>query len=100
MIGLDDPLAIPEDKRLVLDAIIWRQAALRLTKRHRTTAGVETHANILGGLDLAIYIVPVFKDISMVKDGGAAGERQLGQSNQRTGPRGLFRRAGPNSVLG
>ena len=66
MIGLDDPLAIPEDRRLVLDAIVWRQAALRLTERHRTTAGVEAHADILGGLDLAIHVVSVFKNISMV----------------------------------
>jgi hypothetical protein len=99
MIGLNDPLAIPEDKRLVLDTIVWRQATLRLTERHRTTTGVETHADILGCLDLAIYVVPVFKNISVVKDGGATRERKLGQSDQRAGPRRLFRGASPNSVL-
>ena len=83
MIGLDDPLAIPEDRRLVLDAIVWRQAALRLTKRHRTTAGMEADADVLGGLDLAIQVVPVFENISVVEDRRTTGKREFPQPDER-----------------
>jgi len=61
VIGLDDTLTVPEDERLVLYAIVRRQAALGLAQGHRATAGVEAHAEIFRRLDLAIHFVPAFK---------------------------------------
>src|ERR1700704_6705795 len=98
MIFLDDPLAVLEDRRLLLDAIVRRQAALGFAERHRTAAGVEAHAQITRRLDLAVDVVAVLEHIAVVEDGGAAGERQFGQADQRAGARSLGIGAGPYGI--
>ena len=100
VISLDDPLAVPEDEGLVLYAIIRRKPALGLAEGHRAAAGVEAHTEILRRLDLAIHVVPVFKNISMVEDRRATGERELRQPDERAGARGLLRRSRPDPILG
>jgi len=100
VISLDDPLAVPEDEGLVLYAIIRWQPALGLAEGHRAAAGVEAHTKILRRLDLAIHVVPVFKNISMVEDRRATGERELRQPNERAGARGFLRRSRPDPILG
>ena len=100
VIGLDDPLAVSEDEGFVLYAIVRRQAALGLPERHRVAAGVEAHAEILRRLDLAIHVVPVFKNIGVVEDRRAARESELRQPHERAGARGFLRGARPDAVLG
>ena len=100
VISLDDTLAVPEDKGLVLDAIVRRQPALRLAEGHRAAAGVEAHAEILRGLDLAIQVVPVFENISVVEDRRTTGKREFPQPDERASARGLLRRARPDAVVG
>ena len=100
MIGLDNTIAILEDKGLVLYAIVRRQPALGLAEGHRAAAGVEAHTEILRGLNLAIQVVPVFENISVVEDRRTTGKRELRQPDERAGARGLLRRARPNAILG
>lgn len=100
MISLDDTLAVLEDKRLVLYAIIRWQPSLGLPEGHRASAGVETYTEILRGLDLAIQVVPVFEHISVIENRRTTGKREFSQSNQRTGAGGLLVRACPDPILG
>jgi hypothetical protein len=100
MIRLDDTLAVLQDKRLVLYTIIRWQPALGLAERHRAPAGVEAYTEILGGLDLAIHVVPVFEHISVIENRRTAGEREFSQSNQRANARGFLGRACPDLILG
>ena len=100
MISLDDTLAVLEDKRFVLYAIIRWQPALGLAEGHRAPASVEAYTEILRGLDLAIQVVPVFEHISVIEYRRATGKREFSQSNQRASARGLLRRACPDPILG
>ena len=85
MVRLDHPLAILQDEGLVFYAIVRRQAALGLAEGHRAAAGMEAHAEFLCGLDLAIHIIPAFKNIRVIEDRRATGEGELRQPDERAG---------------
>src|ERR1700733_710126 len=100
MISLDDTLAVLEDKRFVLYAIIRWQPALGLAEGHRAPAGVEAYTEILRSLDLAVHVVAVFEHISVIENRRTARKREFSQPDQRAGARSLLRGACPNPILG
>src|SRR6202022_1183239 len=61
---------------------------------------MEAHTEILRRLDLAIHVVPVLKNISMIEDRRTTGKSQLRQPDERAGARGFLCRARPNTILG
>jgi len=76
VISLDDPLAVPEMKARPLRN---HPAAARLgmAEGHRAAAGVEAHTEILSPPGFGNPRCPVFKNISMVENRRATGERVL-----------------------
>ena len=83
----------------VLDAVVGRQSAPRFAQRHRAAAGVKADADFFGGGDLIVDAAAVWKDIRVIKDGRAAGRRQLGEPDERRPTRRLRRTAGPDPVV-
>src|SRR6202011_1385376 len=96
----ENTLTVPEDEGLGRYAPVRRQSGLGLAEGHRAAARVEAHAEILRGLDLAIQVVPVFENISVVEDRRTTGKREFRQPDERAGARSLLRRARPDAVLG
>ena len=95
----DDPLAVGHDGRLVLDALVRRQAAPGLAERHGAARDHEPHADLAGRRDLVVHAAAVAENVGMVEGGGAAGQRQLRQAHQGGGARCLRRAARPDAVV-
>jgi len=61
-----------ENGRFVLNHRVGRQAALRLTDRHRAARGVKAYADLARDLDLIIDTAAVGPQIRMIHRGRAA----------------------------
>ena len=99
MIALDDADAVPEDRLLGFDAVVRRQAALRLAERHAAARHHEAHADLGRGGDLVVDPAAILEDIGVVEHGGAARERQLAAADQHRGAGVVRRPAAPDPVM-
>ena len=83
VIARDQPLAVGEDRVLVLHHAVRRQAAVALGEIHRPAREQDAQAETLGGGDLDVDAVfeAGGKDVVMVGGGGAAGEHQFGHGD-------------------
>ena len=81
MVGFNDALAVLEDGRFFFDAAIGRQATLGLALGHTAARGMKTHTHTGCGMDGIINRATVGKYVLVIKSGGAARERQFGQTD-------------------
>src|SRR4029077_11970638 len=72
----------------------------RMAKGHRTAAGVEAHADVPRRRNLALDVVAIFKNVTVVYDCGVAGNGRVRPPNEGAGAGGLLGRACPDAVLG
>ncbi len=83
VITRDQPLAVGEDRVLVLHHAVRRQAAVALGEVHGPPREQDAQTETLGGGDLDVDAVfqAGGKDVVMVGGGGAAGEHQFGHGD-------------------
>ena len=87
-----EPLGVGEDRVDVLDEVVGRQPAVRLTEVHRAARGDDAHAELLRGAHLR-FDEPrdaAREDVMVVEDGRAPRERELGEPGARRGVLHLF----------
>jgi hypothetical protein len=75
----------------VLDQLVGREASVRGPEVHRAAGRDDAHAELPCGLDLRLDqpVAPARKDVVVVEDRRAAGERELGDPGPRGGVLGL-----------
>ena len=83
MVAADQPLAVRQDRVLVLHHAVRRQAAITLGKVHGAAGEQHAQAQPLrgGDLDVDAVLEPGGKDVMMVGGGGAARQHQLGHGD-------------------
>ncbi|MDF9864741.1 hypothetical protein M2437_003723 [Methylorubrum pseudosasae] len=94
------PLAVGEDRVVVLHQRLWRKAASLLRQAHRATGddGADTEAARLLDLNVDGVLQPLREQVVVVARRGAAGQEQLGIGEPRREPERLRRQPTPDPV--
>ena len=96
VIGVDHAQHVLDDRALVLDQAVGRQAAFADADAHGAAARMEAHADLPRDLDLVVEPAAVRVKIEMVHRGGAAGEHQFRHRGFRRGLEHLRRQPLPH----
>ena len=96
--GLDQPAGVGEDRGLVLDQGVGRQAAGTLAEAHRPAGGVEAQADLIRRFDAVVEAAAVGIEVEVVARRGAARQHQFGHRDLRRHPHHLGREPGPDRV--
>ena len=100
MEALDRIVGGGEDPVDVLNHPVRRQPAARLAQVHRSAAGVEAQAELLGDFDLGLEQSDdaLGEDVVVVGRGRAAAERQLGEADLGGGTLPVRVNGGPDGI--
>ena len=98
VMGINDPDAIFQDRRLALDQTVRRQAAIADPDAHGPARGVKAQTHLAGGGNGVIQPRAIGKQIEMIRGQRAARQGQLCQTHLRADKH-LFRpEPGPDRI--
>jgi hypothetical protein len=80
-----ESLGVGEHDVDVLDELVGRKPAVRLSEIHRSARGDDANADLTGSLDLRLDQSgrAAREDVVVVEDGRTSGERELGEPGAR-----------------
>ena len=99
VIILHEPLHLFQDRRLLLDHAIGRQAALRLADAHRAARRMKPDSDLVRGLDGIVKPGAVRVDVEVIRGRRAAGEHEFAHRGRGRDADHLGRQVRPDRVM-